>query len=354
LLQNQRAQGLLPIKITAFIRLAFVVAVIFFISWALVVINSSSVVTKTSGLPAAPGPAHQSIAILPFTDNGSDAGQSFFAKGFAEDLIINLSEIADLRVISSPTSFAVPNRDDDATSITRYLKARYLVDGSVRRYGDQIRISVQLIDGIDGTNIWANRYDGKNSEILAFRDDVLNMLTKSLSLRLSQQEKKRFQRRGTENVAAFEALLRGRRAISQFSPHESLNAERYFRQAIELDPDYALAHASLAQVFAIRFENNWTKTRLADEEKAFYFANRALKLDNQLAFAEYTLGRLYSVTENSDMSAAAYHLKRAIELQPHNDDARIYYAAVLNISGQPEAAIHILEAVIGGHPSPPF
>lgn len=354
--QTPPARVSLPVKsISLVLLLLVIVFVVFDFGFEEPTIaNPGSSNFLTLNPPAAPNLTAQSIAVLPFSAEGSDTGQSFFAEGFAEDLIVNLSEIAGLRVTSSATSFAVPSHRDDATSIAKSLNVRYLVDGSVRRFDDQIRISVQLIDGSSGTNIWAKRYDGKISEVFAFRDDVLGALTKALSLRLSPNEQQRFQHRGTENVAAFEALLRGRRAISHFSLTQSLNAERYFKQAIELDPNYALAHASLAHVYVIRLENHWTKSPLSDEERAFHYVNRALELDDRLASAEYTLGRLFSVIEHSDMSAAAKHLKRAIELQPYNEDARVYYAVIMDITGHSEASLSIFEAAIGGHPSPPF
>ena len=157
---------------------------------------------------------------------------------------------------------------------------------------------------------------------------------------------------GTSNTAAYVEVLKGRVSANRFSSEESLAAERDFRRAIELDPNYARAYAELGTLFAVRFENNWTVLQAEDKEKALYYADRAVALDPDLWLGHYALGRLHSVFANFD--AAEAHLERAMSLQPENEDARAYYGIVKNFQGDAEQAVAILEPALASHPNPPY
>ncbi|MGR3291868.1 MAG: tetratricopeptide repeat protein [Paracoccaceae bacterium] len=157
---------------------------------------------------------------------------------------------------------------------------------------------------------------------------------------------------GTSNTPAYLEVLQGRISANRFNSDESLIAERHFRRAIELDPNYARAHAELGTLFAVRFENDWTVLQDEDKEKALYYADRAVALDPELGLAHYALGRLHSVFANFE--AAEAHLLRAMALQPENEDARAYYGVVLNLQGDTERALEILEPAVASHPNPPY
>ena len=157
---------------------------------------------------------------------------------------------------------------------------------------------------------------------------------------------------GTNNTSAYLEVLLGRVSANRFNSDDSLIAERHFRRAIELDPNYARAHAELGTLFAVRLENDWTVFQAEDKEKALYYADRAVALDPDLWLAHYALGRLLSVF--ADFEAAEGHLLRAMSLQPENEDARAYYGVVKNLQGDTERAIAILEPVVKSHPNPPY
>ena len=157
---------------------------------------------------------------------------------------------------------------------------------------------------------------------------------------------------GTSSAEAYMEVLQGRVSAERFSLDESLVAERHFRRAIELDPEYARAYAELGTLLSVRFENDWTVLEEADKRKALFYAEQAAALDPDLWLAHYALGRLHSIFENFE--AAEAHLEKAMSLDPGNEDARAYLAVVKNFQGEPEQARAILEPVIASHPNPPF
>jgi DNA-binding winged helix-turn-helix (wHTH) protein/Tfp pilus assembly protein PilF len=157
---------------------------------------------------------------------------------------------------------------------------------------------------------------------------------------------------GTSNTDAYLEVLQGRVSANRYNSDESLIAERHFRRAIELDPNYARAHAELGRLFAVRFENNWTVLRAEDKEKALFYADRAVALDPDLGLGHYALGRLHSLFSNFE--AAEAHLQRAMSLEPENEDARVYFGVVKNFQGDTEGALAILEPAVASHPNPPY
>lgn len=157
---------------------------------------------------------------------------------------------------------------------------------------------------------------------------------------------------GTQSEAAYLEVLKGRLSANRFDLDESLTAERHFRQAIAIDPEYARAYAELGTLLAVRFENDWTVLYEADKEKALYYAQKAVDLEADLWLGHYALGRLHSVFENLDLAEA--HLRTAMALQPDNEDARAYLGVVLNFRGKAAEATKVLEQAVATHPDPPY
>lgn len=157
---------------------------------------------------------------------------------------------------------------------------------------------------------------------------------------------------GTEITEAFLEVLQGRASANRFSLSESLVAERHFRRAIDLDPNYARAHAELGALLAVRFENNWTVLKEADKEKALHYADTAISLDPDSWLGHYALGRLHSVFSNLDLAEA--HLETAMSLEPGNEDARAYLGIVRNFRGETDEAVAILQQAVSSHPEPPY
>ncbi len=292
------------------------------------------------------------VAILPFVDAGDDNG--FLAAGLSDDLEIHLAEMSGIRILSRAQTGVASNSSMSPSELARTIDSRYIVQGSLRRDGTQIALSVQLIDGIDGATLWADLYEGTQDGLIEFRDAVPDALVKAMSLELSERDRQRLAHQDTSHPKALEHVMHARRELNMFTFEGSLEAEKLLRNAMALDPQYARAYAELASAYAIRLENDWTVLSDADTQKAFYFAERALELDPELWFGHYALGRMHSVAKTGDTELALRHLKTAMELQPANDDARVYYAIVLMMSGSIKDARSILEGAIASHPQPPF
>ena len=306
---------------------------------------ASLVQAPTPGLRAA-------VAILPVAANADS--DRFLASGLSDDLEIHLAEMSAIKLVSRGQVSAVVDTGQGPVARARALNVRYLVEGDMRQEGGAIALALRLIDGSDGTTLWADRYEGSRAGLMAFRDTLPEALVGAMSIELNNQDRQRLALKDTEDAAALEDVMHARRALSTFTYEDSLAAERHLRRAIARDPNYARAHAELASVFAIRMENNWIVLSSADEDKAFYFAKEALRLDAGLWFAHYALGRLHSIARSGDTQAALIHLRQAMALQPANDDPRAYFAIVTAMSGNLEEGVAIMQSVIATHPQPPF
>jgi len=298
-------------------------------------------------------PLRDLVAVLPFQSLNSAGDDAYLTIGLAEDLIIQLSELSAVSVLPSASSFTVANDVETPRDVAKSLDARYLVYGRIYHSKKTLQVSVQLIDGLEGTHVWAGKYDVARDDLLTYHQTVLSNLIRAMSVALSERDEWLIEVPATPSKQAFEEILKGRVAANEFSNQANLLAEKHFREAVRLDPNYSRAYAELAAVYAIRFENAWSILVEADEEKALYFAQKAIELDPELWLAHYAIGRIYSTINASDLKAAERHLRIAMSLQPDNDDARIYFAVVKILSGHAKEAEAIINTVLATHPAPP-
>lgn len=299
-------------------------------------------------------PLRDVVAVLPFQTTEGPSADRIIADGLAQDLTIRLAEVSGVSVVPSSLAFSVTDHGLAAIRAAQSLGARYVVDGSVHSREHVLRISVELIDGAKGTIIWAGAYDGTMPQLVEFRDRIVEEVATGISGQITEQDLDRLRGSGTDNPDAYREIILGRQAAAAFSEEASHLAERHFRKAIDLDEGYARAYAELAAIYAIRLENGWTVLSVADEEKALFFADKALSIDQDLWLAHYAAGRLHSISSKDDFSKAEIHLERAMSLQPANDDARIYYAALKTFQGKADEAVAIVEPILATHPNPPF
>ena len=225
-----------------------------------------------------PLPDKPSIAVLAFDNLSDDPQQAFFADGIAEDLMTDLSRLSGLFVIARNSSFAYKGKATDVRQVARQLGVRYVLEGSVRRAGEQVRINVQLVDGLTGAHQWAERYDGAYADIFALQDKVTKAVVAELAVQLTGTEQATLTQHDTAVPAAYEAFLRGWEYYQRTTPDDYKKAIPYFERAVELDPEYGRAHAGLAMVYFRSFDQRWTGSLGLGEEQAFRKAGDYLNL----------------------------------------------------------------------------
>ncbi|MEE9570426.1 MAG: adenylate/guanylate cyclase domain-containing protein, partial [Gammaproteobacteria bacterium] len=203
---------------------------------------------------AFPLPDRPSIAVLPFSNMSEDASQEYFADGMTEDLITDLSKISGLFVIARNTTFTYKGQTVAPRKVAEDLGVRYILEGSVRRAGDQVRINAQLIDATTGGHLWAERYDGGLSDVFALQDRVTRNIVEALAISLKPNEIAKSARAETSNQEAYDAFLRGWAYYRQYTPRDVTRAIPHFERAIAVDPDYSRAYAALASIYWIASE----------------------------------------------------------------------------------------------------
>jgi len=238
---------------------------------------------------AFPLPGKPSIAVLPFTNMSGDVEQEYFADGMTEDLITDLSKLAGLFVIARNSTFTYKGRSVNVGQVAEELGVRYVLEGSVRRAGDQVRINAQLIDATSGGHLWAERYDGSLQDIFALQDQVTRQIVAALKLSLTDEEEMQRGHNATENAEAHDAFLQGWAHYKLGTRADLARGIPYLEEAIRLDPGYAQAHAVLASIFWDAYVNDWAFDLGMPSFKAEELANKhleeALKTPNPLAHA---------------------------------------------------------------------
>ncbi len=295
--------------------------------------------------PHAPsGPP--SLAVLPFENLSDDPQQVYFADGITDDLMTDLSRVQGLTVIGRHSAFAYRGRQVDVQNVARELGVRYVIDGSVRRAGDQLRINVQLVDAATGSQQWAERYDGSLGDIFALQDQVAGAVVNALSLRLSAGEQRELARHETGAPEAYDAFLRGWEFYRRATPDNLLNAIPHFQQAIELDPDYGRAHAALAMIYFQAYDQAWAGRLDISANDAYRRAR-----DHLVIAKKHPTSMSHQVAGNMSRERGWYEdalseFEAAMALDPNDSWTHAYAAYALIWAGRPaEAEVRIGEAM---------
>ena len=281
-------------------------------------------VTSAAAVPAGPSSAIASIAILPFADLSQAHDQDWFCDGLAEEIIDSLCCVRGLRVASRTASFRFRDGSVDPREIGRLLGVDAILEGSVRKAGDRLKITAQLIDAHDGYHLWSESYERSMQDVFAIQAEIARNVAQALKMSLSSNDMGRFERYAPKNMAAYEFYLRGRQLAGQMSDqHSWLQAPSMYRRAVELDPDYAQAYAGLADALAQQIL--W-RLRPASEilPEAAAAAAKALDLAPDLAEAHVAQGHIRSLA--GDREGANRSFERAISLNPGLLEAYYYYA----------------------------
>jgi adenylate cyclase len=291
---------------------------------------------------AAPA-ALASIAILPFTNMSGDPEQEYFSDGISEDIITDLSKIAGLTVIARNSSFTYKGRSVDIRAVGRELGVQSVLEGSIRRAGNRVRITAQLIDATNGAHLWADRYDRDLTDIFEVQDDVTHRIVDALKITLSPAEKERLADTETSNVAAYDCVLRGR----EFMLTKDKNLEtfgqaiKYFKQALEYDPNYSLAYACLGFGYMFDYQNRWTENPDSSLPIAKEYARQAIEKDpnEPLARCVSALAASYE----KDLDRAKTEIDAALALNPSLALAHNLRGTIRTFAGQPLEAIPEIE-----------
>ena len=306
----------------------------------LAVAIGAAVLVRYRGQSAAteshPAPI-RSIAVLPLRNLTGNPADEYLSDGITESLITALSKVEGLKVISRSSVFALKNRDLDPREVGRLLGVAAVLEGGVRQGVEQVHVDVRLVSALDGEVLWASdASDRANGDIFVVQDELARNVANGLRIKLSGQGGQRLAKRYTENVEAFQAYLKGRYFLNKRTPEGITKSIEYFRRAIEVDPNYALAYAGLAEGYdkAYWFMELHPKEVMAKQKEA---AARAVQLDDSLAEAHVALATVYA--NGWDLLSAARELERAIELDPGNVDAHHNYAYRLIDLMRPDEAV---------------
>jgi TolB-like protein len=298
-------------------------------------------------------PDRPSIALLPFTNMSGDPEQEYFADGVVEEIITALSRSPALFVIARNSSFAYKGRAVDVKQVGRELGVRYVLEGSVRKSANRVRITGQLIDTSTGAHIWADRFDGAREDIFDLQDRVTASVVGAILPKVEKAEIERAKRKPTESLDAYDYFLRGLAFAHQLTEGAVGEALPLFYRAIEIDPEYASAYGAAAWCYAIRRGNRWAVAQPQEAAEASRLARKAVELGGDDAVA-LSQGGLVLGYLGGDLDAGAVFIDRAVALNPNLAHAW-FHSAWLRINlGEPEKAIRHFEHVLRLSPFEPF
>jgi len=312
----------------------------------------SEVTLSTAEQSAPPLPRKPSIAVLPFANMSGDPEQEYFADGIAEDIITGLSKLRWFFVIARNSSFTFKGKAVDVKHVSAELGVRYVLEGSVRKGGNRVRITAQLIDAAMGNHIWADRYDGDLTDIFALQDDITRKVVAAIEPRLLEAEGIRSQGRSSEDVGAWDMVIQANSLFWRLTKTEGEAAIAILERAVERYPDYAPAHSMLAFMLLVSGYAAWTLSELEPQVmQAATLAARAAELDNSDPWAHLSLGYVAFTRRRTD--EAVEEFQRAIDLNPNFAAAHGYLGWAFSLDGQSDRAIPHLEEAIRMSPHDP-
>ena len=286
--------------------------------------------------PALPLPNIPSIAVLPFTNMSGDRDQEYFSDGITDDLTTALSRLPDLFVIARTSAFTYKGKAVKVQEVSRQLGVRYILEGSVHKAGDHIRITAQLVDATTGADLWAQHYDRPMRDVFSLQDEIVQRIITTLNLQLAVSEHGIVVAKRTDNLEAYDYFLRG--AEFSFNPTKEANekARQMFQKAIELDPKYSDSYASLGWVLYVDHIQQWSHDP-HDLDRAIQLEQQSIDLDNSNAFAYATMSTLYTSKRQYNLSIAA--AERALTFDPNSAQGYASMALALTSSGKPTEAV---------------
>jgi len=299
---------------------------------------------------AYPLPDKPSIAVLPFLNMSDDPKQEFFCDGITEEIITALSRVPNLFVIARESTFIYKGKPVKVRQVSEELGIRYVLEGSVQRSSDRLRITAQLIDALDGHHIWADRYDRNVTDLFALQDEITMNVITALQVKLTSGEMIHVLAKGAKNIDAFTKYLQAVDLWTRLTKEANAQAKKLLEEAIALDPEYPGPYIGLAKTYGIDVFIGGTESPAQSMAKAFEFAQKAISLDNTNGAAYSVLSWLYSTKRQYEKAIAAS--ERAISLNPNSAESYMRLGLVLAYAGRAEEGIPYIQNALRLNPFP--
>ncbi len=289
-------------------------------------------------LPGIPLPEAPSLAVLPFENLSGDPDQEFFSDGFTDDVITTLSKLPRLFVISRSSTSVYKGKPAKVEQLSRDLGVRYMLEGSIQRSGNRLRVNAQLLDGATGRHVWADRYDRAESDFFKIRDNIILDIASALAGRLTDGDVAKISRRNTGSLEAWEAYQRGRSLYERYNPEDNLRARGWYEKAVALDPDYLSAWQNIGWTYFIE-GRSFLAAEARDRAfaKALELADKVLEMDSSYYGSYFLRAGVYSRLGRHEEAVA--NGRKAYEMEPNSTATAAMLAAELNYAGNPEEAI---------------
>ena len=300
---------------------------------------------------AFPLPDKPSIAVLPFDNLSEESNQEYIADGLTENIIAALSNISEMLVIARNSTFVYKDKPVKIQQVSEELGVRYVLEGSVQKSGDNLRISAQLIDATTGYHLWAKRYDRNLKDLFVLQDEITLKIISALRVKLTEGEQARLNDKSTDNLDSFLKVQEGYPYFFRFNEESNIKARQMFEEALALDPENATACTMLAWTYLMEVRSGWSKSPGRSMEQTVELAQKALALNDTLGATHSLLGHIY--LDKRQYEKAIAEAERAVALNPNGADAHAHLGKTLNYVGRWQEAIALLKKAIRINPIPP-
>ena len=314
--------------------------------WQFINIPNTQMGKEKSEIMESANSSERSIAVLPFTNMSSDKEQDYFCDGITEDIINDLTRLENLHVVARTSSFAFRDKNQDIREIGLKLGVQTIADGSVRKIGNSLRITAQLINVSNGYHIWSKRYDRELKDVFAIQNEIAENIAQALEVNLSKEKKQALGGAKTQDIQAYDFYLRGRDYFHQRNQEKRLLSIAMFRKAIQKDENYALAYSGLADSYSwiyMFFDND-----IENLQQALAASQKALELDPKLAEAHSSRG--IALAQNKQFSEAEKEFAQAIQLNPKLFDPYYEYGRICRMQGKHDQAAKLFEKALQVRP----
>ena len=316
----------------------------------LALVSAGAIVFREWYAPSSsslPFPDKPSIVVLPFVNMSDDPEQDYFSDGITEDITADLSKISSLFVIARNSAFTYKGKAMKVQAVSRDMGVRYVLEGSVRKTGDQVRITAQLIDGPTGGHVWSERYDRPLQDIFALQDEIRQQIVVALRVKVQQAELERARRIPTDNLTAYDHVLRGMEYSRLVTKEGNAQARQMFEKAVELDPQYAEVYAFVSFTYFTEWFMGWGQDPQVLEQ-ALALAQKARSLDDSLPVAHVLLSLVYTWKKQDEQALA--EAERAIALDPNFSFAYIRLGSILYFTGRATEGVEVIEKAMRLNP----